>query len=65
MHLGPEELLVAAKISVGHSDSGQEIARLIDGAERRIREALPIAAVIYLEPDIFRSESVGHSVGPA
>jgi cation diffusion facilitator family transporter len=65
MHLGPEELLVAAKISVGRSDSGQEIARLIDGAERRIREALPIAAVIYLEPDIFRSESVGHSVGPA
>jgi cation diffusion facilitator family transporter len=65
MHLGPEELLVAAKISVGRSDSGQEIARLIDGAERRIREAVPIATVIYLEPDIFRSESVGHPVGPA
>jgi cation diffusion facilitator family transporter len=58
MHLGPEELLVAAKISVGRSDSGQEIARLIDAAESRIREAVPIATLIYLEPDIYRSESV-------
>jgi cation diffusion facilitator family transporter len=58
MHLGPEELLVAAKISVGRSDSGQEIARLIDEAESRIREAVPIATLIYLEPDIYRSESV-------
>ncbi|MGW6174800.1 cation diffusion facilitator family transporter [Arthrobacter sp. NPDC055138] len=58
MHLGPEELLVAAKISVGRSDSGQEIARLIDAAESRIREAVPIATMIYLEPDIYRSESV-------
>ncbi|TJY72155.1 cation diffusion facilitator family transporter [Arthrobacter sp. CAU 1506] len=65
MHLGPEELLVAAKISVGRSDSGQEIARLIDGAERRIRDAVPIATLIYLEPDIFRSESVGRPAGPA
>jgi cation diffusion facilitator family transporter len=58
MHLGPEELLVAAKISVGRSDSGQEIARLIDAAESRIREAVPIATLIYLEPDIYRSDSV-------
>ncbi|MFT4469859.1 cation diffusion facilitator family transporter [Arthrobacter sulfonylureivorans] len=65
MHLGPDELLVAAKISVGRSDSGQEIARLIDAAERRIRDAVPIATVIYLEPDIFRSESVAHPAGPA
>ena len=27
MHLGPEELLVAAKISVGAADSGAEIAK--------------------------------------
>lgn len=62
MHLGPEELLVAAKISVGRSDSGQEIARLIDAAENRIREAVPIASLIYLEPDIVRSEPVGPAV---
>ncbi len=54
MHLGPEELLVAAKISVGAAESGEEIARAIDEAEARIRAAVPIARVIYLEPDIER-----------
>jgi len=52
LHLGPEELLVAAKIAVEHDDSAGDVARAIDGAERRIREAVPIARVIYLEPDL-------------
>ncbi|MBS2966163.1 cation transporter [Actinocrinis puniceicyclus] len=54
MHLGPDELLVAAKIAVDHDDSALEVARAIDQAERRVREAVPIARVIYLEPDIRR-----------
>lgn len=54
MHLGPEELLVAAKISVGAADTGQAIATAIDAAELRIRTAVPIARVIYLEPDVER-----------
>ncbi|MDR7081549.1 cation diffusion facilitator family transporter [Arthrobacter ginsengisoli] len=54
LHLGPEELLVAAKISIGQSDTGQEIAKAIDDAEARIRAAVPIARVIYLEPDVQR-----------
>ncbi|MBT8160209.1 MULTISPECIES: cation diffusion facilitator family transporter [Arthrobacter] len=57
MHLGPEELLVAAKISVGVADTGQEIARAIDDAELRIRTAVPIARVIYLEPDVERVQA--------
>jgi cation diffusion facilitator family transporter len=56
LHLGPEELLVAAKITVGAAESGLDIARLIDGAEARIRTAVPIARVIYLEPDVHRAE---------
>lgn len=55
MHLGPEELLVAAKISVGAADSGAEIAKVIDDAEIRIRAAVPMARVIYLEPDVERA----------
>lgn len=54
LHLGPEELLVAAKISIGRSETGREIATAIDGAETRIRAAVPIARVIYLEPDVQR-----------
>ncbi|MFD6875250.1 MULTISPECIES: cation diffusion facilitator family transporter [unclassified Streptomyces] len=53
LHLGPEELLVAAKIAVEHDDTATEVAKAINAAEARIREAVPIARVIYLEPDIF------------
>jgi cation diffusion facilitator family transporter len=54
LHLGPEELVVAAKIAVRHDDTAAEVARAIDAAEVRIREAVPIARVIYLEPDLLR-----------
>jgi cation diffusion facilitator family transporter len=57
LHIGPEELLVAAKIAVTRSDTAPEIAAGIDEAERRIREAVPIARVIYLEPDLDRAVS--------
>jgi cation diffusion facilitator family transporter len=57
-HLGPEELLVAAKIAVRHDDTAADVARAIDEAETRIRAAVPIARVIYLEPDIRRPGTV-------
>lgn len=57
LHLGPEELLVAAKITMGAADTGQEIAKVIDDAEQRIRAAVPIARVIYLEPDVERVQA--------
>ncbi|MGP3984083.1 cation diffusion facilitator family transporter [Streptomyces sp. KR80] len=57
LHLGPEELLVAAKIAVRHEDTAARVAEAIDAAEARIREAVPIARVIYLEPDIPRSSA--------
>ncbi|MEU5726189.1 cation diffusion facilitator family transporter [Micromonospora sp. NPDC047738] len=54
MHLGPEDLLVAAKIAVDATDNGATIAATIDDAETRLRQALPAARVVYLEPDIDR-----------
>ncbi|MER7763375.1 cation diffusion facilitator family transporter [Streptomyces sp. NPDC097619] len=57
LHLGPEELLVAAKIAVQHDDSAGEVARAINAAEERIRAAVPIARVIYLEPDIYNPQA--------
>ena len=54
LHLGPDEILVAAKIAVEHDDTAAGIARGIDDAERRIRDAVPTARVIYLEPDLRR-----------
>lgn len=52
LHLGPEELLVAAKIEVDARESAAEIADAIDAAEARVRAAVPIAHRIYLEPDL-------------
>ncbi|HEY2670480.1 MAG TPA: cation diffusion facilitator family transporter [Rugosimonospora sp.] len=54
LHLGPEELLVAAKIAVARETPAGAVAAAIDAAEERIRSAVPIARVIYLEPDIYR-----------
>jgi cation diffusion facilitator family transporter len=67
MHLGPEELLVAAKIAVDAGDSAQEVARAIDAAETRVRAAVPIARVIYLEPDIYQAayDTSRHADGSA
>jgi cation diffusion facilitator family transporter len=64
LHLGPDEVLVAAKIAVTHDDTAAGIARGIDDAERRIRAAVPIARVIYLEPDIRRPAAADGSVAP-
>ena len=56
LHLGPEELLVAAKIAVPRSESAEDVARHINETEARIRAALPIARVIYIEPDIYHGD---------
>ncbi|TDB75812.1 cation diffusion facilitator family transporter [Micromonospora sp. KC723] len=53
LYLGPDELLVAAKIGVPPCDSTEKLARDINTVEARIRRVVPIARVIYLEPDIY------------
>ena len=55
LHVGPDELLVAAKIAVAHSATGREIAEDIDDAEIKLREAVPTAKYVFLEPDIDRN----------
>jgi divalent metal cation (Fe/Co/Zn/Cd) transporter len=57
LHLGPDELLVAAKLDL-NSSTVPDMARAIDAAESRVRAAVPIARVMYLEPDLFRSDAV-------
>ncbi|APE21947.1 MULTISPECIES: cation diffusion facilitator family transporter [Streptomyces] len=65
LHLGPEELLVAAKIAVQHDDSAAEVANAINAAEARIRAAVPIARVIYLEPDVYSEKAASAGTNPA
>jgi cation diffusion facilitator family transporter len=54
LHLGPDELLVGAKIAVGAADTAAQVAAAIDSAEQAVRAAEPHATVIYVEPDIER-----------
>lgn len=53
LYLGPDELLVAAKVAVAEGTAADDVVAAIDAAERRVREAVPVARVIYLEPDLF------------
>ncbi|MBI4933537.1 MAG: cation transporter [Actinobacteria bacterium] len=54
MHLGPDQLLVAAKIDYDHSLSVPELAQAIDDTETALRAAVPLAEMVYIEPDIRR-----------
>ncbi|MEI4746191.1 cation diffusion facilitator family transporter [Rhodococcus erythropolis] len=53
-YLGPEEILVAAKVAVPVGSTISDVATAIDEAESRVRAAVPAARVIYLEPDLDR-----------
>lgn len=56
-YLGPDELLVAAKIALAPDVELATVAAVIDDAEARLRAAVPAARVIYLEPDLYRALS--------
>lgn len=56
LHLGPEEILVAAKIGVAATTSAAVVAEVIDGAEAAIRGVEPMVSDLYLEPDIYRAD---------
>jgi cation diffusion facilitator family transporter len=55
-HLGPDELLVAAKVEFDHALTVGQLAEAIDTAEVALRAAVPAAKLVYIEPDIRRDE---------
>jgi cation diffusion facilitator family transporter len=55
LYLGPDELMLAAKIAVEPTTTATELGATIDLAEERIRAAVPATRVIYLEPDVLRA----------
>ena len=56
LHVGPDALLVGAKIAITKTDSADEIAKGIDEAERLLRIAVPSAQYVFLEPDLDRNK---------
>jgi cation diffusion facilitator family transporter len=65
MHLSPDELLVVAKVEMDPDLSADNLARVIDAAQARVRQAVPSARVVYLEPDLPVAKSSGHDSGGA
>ena len=57
-YLGPDELLVGAKIALAPGLRLEDVAQAIDDAEQRIRATVPEARIIYLEPDLDRSQHI-------
>lgn len=55
-HIGPDEILVGAKIEYSSSMSADQLVAAINATEEAIRVAVPAATVIYLEPDLQRTD---------
>ncbi len=56
VHIGPDDLLVAGKIEFAHHLTVPALCARIDEAEVSIRAAVPIARLIFLEPDVFKAD---------
>jgi cation diffusion facilitator family transporter len=60
-HMGPDEILVAAKVEFDHHLSNPELADAIDVAEQNMRDTAPDTAIVYLEPDLHEVDHEGRS----
>jgi cation diffusion facilitator family transporter len=52
-HLGPDELLVGAKVEFDPDLSVRQLTSAINAAEQRVRAAVASATVVYIEPDVY------------
>ena len=57
LYLGPDELLVAAKVAFASKAKLGDVAQAINVLEGEIRAAVPVARVIYIEPDVYLAPS--------
>ncbi|MCU1424582.1 MAG: cation transporter [Microbacteriaceae bacterium] len=53
LYLGPAELLVGAKVAFARSRKLSDVATSINELEAAVRAAVPVARVIYIEPDVY------------
>ncbi len=56
-YIGAEQVLLAAKVEFDHELSIEELADAINVLEQRVRDALPVIELVYIEPDLFRLRS--------
>lgn len=58
LYVGPDEFMVGAKVSLAPERTMKEVSVIVNLAERRIREAVPAARIIYIEPDVWIDPTV-------
>ncbi|MGH8931478.1 MAG: cation diffusion facilitator family transporter [Egibacteraceae bacterium] len=56
MHIGPDELLVGAKVQFNGALSFDDVAKTINATEQRVRERVPLVGILYIEPDVYQPE---------
>jgi cation diffusion facilitator family transporter len=61
-HIGPDQVLVAAKLEFDPALSVEQVAAAIDAAERDVRAVVPIAQFVFIEPDVYRAPGADVSV---
>ena len=64
-YLGPDELLVAAKLDLDPTMNVPEVSATINAAEDRLRSSVPSCKVVYLEPDLTRAVEATRGGTPA
>jgi cation diffusion facilitator family transporter len=60
LYLGPDELMIAAKVAFPKTTRLVQIATAIDALEADIRAKIPAARVIYIEPDLYHPPGEGN-----
>jgi cation diffusion facilitator family transporter len=55
-HIGPDEILVGAKVEFSSDLTADQLVAAINSTENAIRDAAPAVTVIYLEPDLHRAD---------
>ncbi len=64
LYVGPEELMVGAKLAFPGDRALRDVAPDIDDIERAVREAVPAARIIYFEPDVWRPSMASEPAPP-
>lgn len=57
LYVGPMELFIAMKVIIGKDDDAVVITKTINEIEAEIRQEIPIANMIYIEPDLLRNDT--------
>ncbi|MFC9877111.1 cation diffusion facilitator family transporter [Nocardia salmonicida] len=57
-YLGPQDLLINAKIALHAGLDITQVSEVIDAADDRIHAAVPNTCTVYLEPDVFEPDKV-------